>query len=344
MHVSGHASAGELVYCYNIVQPSQRHARARRVAAPDGQRRARRSAPAYPPRTSCIAEDGVVVDLVDGRAKITGKVPAGLVYVDGMTVGGATEASLKDRRTLAEEGVITIVALVDADTGKLAEPPDFLARGFVHDEQDVRRRRPADREGAGQGRAGGHRRAAPARAAHPPDRQPLGARHLPAQPDHHADHHRRLSSGSNAAVSAAHHVHPRHPPAFIDVEVGALLDGEHPIGVSHPEAVVNALPVNHASSLHVVHTFDHVCRFEPLVEHLLDDIVRRASLPETCPASCRGNPRSPQTILSACRCPWRPTQRQSAVLHPSVVTTLCLGNGEASLRVQSWTVSRSCRA
>ena len=51
-----------------------------------------------------------------------------------MTVGGATEASLKDRRTLAEEGFITIVALVDADTGKLAEPPDFLARGFVHDD------------------------------------------------------------------------------------------------------------------------------------------------------------------------------------------------------------------
>ena len=57
-----------------------------------------------------------------------------------MTVGGATEASLKDRRTLAEEGVITIVAIVDADTGKLTEPPDFLARGFVHDEHDVRPR------------------------------------------------------------------------------------------------------------------------------------------------------------------------------------------------------------
>ena len=81
-----------------------------------------------------IAEDGVVVDLVDGRASITGKVPAGHVYVDGTTVGGATEASLNDRRTLAEDGFITIVALVDADTGKLAEPPDFLARGFAHDE------------------------------------------------------------------------------------------------------------------------------------------------------------------------------------------------------------------
>jgi ribonuclease J len=81
-----------------------------------------------------LAEDGVVVDLVKGQAKITGKVPAGYVYVDGMTVGGVTEASLKDRRTLAEEGFITIVALVDANTGLLTETPDFLARGFVHDE------------------------------------------------------------------------------------------------------------------------------------------------------------------------------------------------------------------
>ena len=81
-----------------------------------------------------LAEDGVTVDLVNGKASITGKVPAGNVYVDGETVGGATEAHLKDRRNLAEEGVITVVAIVDADTGRLAEPPDFLARGFVHDE------------------------------------------------------------------------------------------------------------------------------------------------------------------------------------------------------------------
>jgi ribonuclease J len=81
-----------------------------------------------------LAEDGVAVDLVNGRAAITGKVPAGYVFVDGQTVGGATEASLKDRRTLAEEGFITIVAIVDADTGKLTDPLDFLARGFVHDD------------------------------------------------------------------------------------------------------------------------------------------------------------------------------------------------------------------
>jgi ribonuclease J len=86
------------------------------------------------PKGVVLAEDGVTVDLLDGRVRISGKVPAGNVYVDGQTVGGATEAHLKDRRNLAEEGVITVVAIVDADTGTLAEPPDFLARGFVHDE------------------------------------------------------------------------------------------------------------------------------------------------------------------------------------------------------------------
>jgi ribonuclease J len=133
VHVSGHASAGELVYCYNIVKP-------RNVMPVHGEWRHLRAngdlaiRTGVDPKRVVLAEDGVVVDLVDGRVTITGKVPAGNVYVDGETVGGATEAHLKDRRTLAEEGVVTVVAIVDADTGQLVEPPDFLAHGFVHDD------------------------------------------------------------------------------------------------------------------------------------------------------------------------------------------------------------------
>jgi ribonuclease J len=132
VHVSGHASAGELAYCYNVVRPANvmpvhgewRHLQANaQIAIRTG----------IPADRVVLAEDGVVVDLVKGRATITGKVPAGLVYVEGSTVGDVTEASLKDRRTLASEGVITVIALVDADTGALAEPPDFLARGFTKD-------------------------------------------------------------------------------------------------------------------------------------------------------------------------------------------------------------------
>ena len=132
VHVSGHASAGELVYCYNLVRPANvmpvhgewRHLQANADLA---------ISTGVDPSRVVIAEDGVVVDLVDGRAAITGKVPAGNIYVDAQTVGGVTEAALKDRRTLAEEGVITVLTIVDADTGKLADRPDFLVRGFIHD-------------------------------------------------------------------------------------------------------------------------------------------------------------------------------------------------------------------
>jgi len=133
VHVSGHASAGELAYCYNIVKPANvlpvhgewRHLRANAdLAIRTG---------VHPDRV-IIAEDGSVIDLVKGRASITGNVPARLVFVDGQTVGGATEHSLKVRRNLAEEGVVTIVAIVNPDTGKIVETPDFLAHGFEQDE------------------------------------------------------------------------------------------------------------------------------------------------------------------------------------------------------------------
>ena len=129
VHVSGHASAGELAYCYNIIKPRNvmpvhgewRHLRANAdIAIRTG----------VDPKGAVLAEDGSVIDLVHGRTSIVGTVPAGLIYVDAMTVGGATEESLHVRRTLAEEGVITIVCIVDPTTGKLSEQPDFLAHGF----------------------------------------------------------------------------------------------------------------------------------------------------------------------------------------------------------------------
>jgi ribonuclease J len=131
VHVSGHASAGELIFSYNIVRPANvmpvhgewRHLRANAdLAVKTG----------VSPDQVVLAEDGVVVDLIDGRAAITGKVPAGYVYVDGMTVGDVTESSLKDRRLLGEEGFISVVVVIDSVTGKMTSPPDFHARGFAH--------------------------------------------------------------------------------------------------------------------------------------------------------------------------------------------------------------------
>ncbi|AZL11567.1 RNase J family beta-CASP ribonuclease [Brevibacterium aurantiacum] len=133
VHVSGHASAGELIYCYNLIKPTSvmpvhgesKHLRANAdLAIRTG----------ITPDNVLIAADGYTVDLVDGAARISGKVEAGLVYVDGDTVGKVTEKTLGERRLLQEGGVVTVVAIVDADTNTLAEPLEFISRGFIHDE------------------------------------------------------------------------------------------------------------------------------------------------------------------------------------------------------------------
>ncbi|MFB6595132.1 ribonuclease J [Streptomyces diastaticus] len=128
VHVSGHASAGELLYFYNICKPKNlmpvhgewRHLRANaELGVLTG----------VPPQNIVIAEDGVVVDLVDGRAKIVGKVQAGYVYVDGLSVGDVTETSLKDRRILGDEGIISVFVVVDSSSGKVTGGPFIQARG-----------------------------------------------------------------------------------------------------------------------------------------------------------------------------------------------------------------------
>ena len=140
VHVSGHAPAGELLYVLNLTRPSNvlpihgewRHLRAHaELAVQTG----------VPRENVVLAEDGVVVDLVDGRARIVGAIPAGYVYVDGLAVGDVGEESLKDRRILGGEGFVTCVVVVDSVTGKVAAGPEILARGFSEDTaafEDVR--------------------------------------------------------------------------------------------------------------------------------------------------------------------------------------------------------------
>jgi ribonuclease J len=128
VHVSGHAPAGELLYVLNLVRPRNflpvhgewRHLRAHAGLA---------SLTGVPDRNIVIADNGVVVDLVDGQASVTGAVPVGYVYVDGLTVGEVTESQLKDRRILGEEGFVSVVIVVDASTGKTVAGPEIHARG-----------------------------------------------------------------------------------------------------------------------------------------------------------------------------------------------------------------------
>ena len=134
VHVSGHASAGELVYCYNIVRPSNVmpvHGESKHMHA--NAELARRTG--VPEDRIVVAQDGTTVDLVDGRAKISGKVEAGLVYVDGQTIGTATEDTLAERRLLSGGGVVTVVALIDPKTNQPTEPLEFITKGFVHDDK-----------------------------------------------------------------------------------------------------------------------------------------------------------------------------------------------------------------
>lgn len=132
VHVSGHASAGELMYCYNILKPRNVmpvHGEVRHLVA-NGALAVKTGVPAD---RVVLAEDGVVVDLVDGKASVVGAVPCGYVYVDGSSVGEITEAELKDRVVLGQEGFVSVFAVIDTATGKVLAPPQVLARGMAED-------------------------------------------------------------------------------------------------------------------------------------------------------------------------------------------------------------------
>ena len=134
VHVSGHASAGELVYVYNVLRPRNVmpvHGEVRHLVA-NGALAVRTG---VPPERVMLAEDGVVVDLVDGKASIVGAVPCGYVYVDGSSVGGVTEAELKDRRILGDEGFVSIFAVVSSADGKVLAGPQIHARGVAEEDE-----------------------------------------------------------------------------------------------------------------------------------------------------------------------------------------------------------------
>ena len=133
VHVSGHASEGELLYCYNIVRPKNVmpvHGEVRHLIA-NGKIA---QATGVPEERVILARDGVVVDLRDGVAKVVGEIPNGYVYVDGSSVGEVSEADLKDRRILSDEGFISVFAVVNSETGALIAGPEIHARGVAEDD------------------------------------------------------------------------------------------------------------------------------------------------------------------------------------------------------------------
>jgi len=132
VHVSGHAAAGELLYCYNLLKPRNVmpvHGEYRHLIA-NGKLAEQTGVPS---ERVLITEDGWVIDLVDGIAEVVGAVECGLLYVDGKTVGKITEDDLKDRRVLAEEGFISIFCVVD-ENGRVKVGPEIRARAFAEDD------------------------------------------------------------------------------------------------------------------------------------------------------------------------------------------------------------------
>ncbi|MFI8633485.1 ribonuclease J [Microbacterium sp. NPDC077663] len=133
VHVSGHAAAGELLYCYNILKPKNvlpvhgeyRHLMANAKLAQDS---------GIPAENTILAENGTVIDLKDGVARVVGQLDLGFVYVDGSSVGEITDADLKDRRILGEEGFISVIVVVDAATGRIVTGPEIHARGVAEDD------------------------------------------------------------------------------------------------------------------------------------------------------------------------------------------------------------------
>jgi len=141
VHVSGHASAGELLYCYNILRPRNAlpvHGEARHLIA-NGKLA---ELTGVPHERVLVIGDGDVVDLKDGVAKQVGSIDASYIFVDGSFVGDISD-SIMDRRILGEEGFVSVITVVDLHNRRIVSGPEVQIRGLAEDDsvfEDARSR------------------------------------------------------------------------------------------------------------------------------------------------------------------------------------------------------------
>ncbi|MGI0542454.1 ribonuclease J [Corynebacterium aquatimens] len=136
VHASGHGYAGELLFLYNIARPKNampvhgewRHLRANKELA---------ISTGVKPENTVLAQNGVVVDMIDGRIKVAGQYQVGNLYVDGTTMGDVDMDVLADRTNLAAGGVISITCVIDDRTGSLLDKPTVSTTGLVEDDRGV---------------------------------------------------------------------------------------------------------------------------------------------------------------------------------------------------------------
>ena len=131
LHVSGHACADELKIIHALVKPrffipvhgEQRHLKIHAKLAQEM---------GMDPRNIVISDIGKVIEVDANSARVNGTVPAGRVFVDGYGVGDVGAVVLRDRKHLAEDGMIVVVTSVSAMDGGLMSGPDIITRGFVY--------------------------------------------------------------------------------------------------------------------------------------------------------------------------------------------------------------------
>lgn len=138
VHTSGHGFAGELLFLYNAARPKNfmpvhgewRHLRAnRQLAISTGVREDH----------TVLAQNGVVVDMVDKQVKVVGQIPVGNLYVDGVTMGDVNAEVLEDRTQMGEGGVIAVTVVMDNRTGRTLEKPRVVASGFSDESREMMR-------------------------------------------------------------------------------------------------------------------------------------------------------------------------------------------------------------
>ncbi|WP_291313778.1 ribonuclease J [Corynebacterium sp. UBA2622] len=139
VHASGHGYAGELLFLYNAARPKNampvhgewRHMRANKQLA---------ISTGVKPENVALAQNGVVVDMVDGRINVVGQYQVGQLYVDGETMGDVDPDVLADRTSLASGGVVSITCVIDDRTGRLLEIPRVSTTGFSEDDRDFNKK------------------------------------------------------------------------------------------------------------------------------------------------------------------------------------------------------------
>lgn len=136
VHTSGHGYSGELLFLYNAARPRNampvhgewRHLRANKELA---------ISTGVNPNNIPLAQNGVVVDLHNGHAKVVGQITVGNLYVDGTRMGDIDSGVLEDRTAMSEGGLISITTVIDNRTGRPLEAPSVQAKGFSDDARDM---------------------------------------------------------------------------------------------------------------------------------------------------------------------------------------------------------------